>query len=276
MLIYYNILYMNIDNHSFWINLLPSTGRWLEKKWDSKENYQEQLGLDVGEVIQTCQEYFQNHGEVRLLDIGWNNAQAIQDIKAKLVEVWIPKEKIILQKADIDKVQEPWVDFLHGDLEDDDFLLKMIETFWYQKQTLIFLNQVSQYIGNRGKLIKFISEELLANGWVFHLNMIDSSFYSGNWIPVSMLMSSLHEVMKEESYGFDVHISKNEHLNGFYNYEIFKHKDDAELEFPSYVRVFHVRSVDGFKTTWYNFRDRIDNIKIKTILQTKLWIKTII
>lgn len=244
---------------SYWINLLPQNWRGLEKVWNSKENYQEQLMINIEELINSCLELYNKYGQLSFLDIWWNNSTAIKDLKIKLVEKWIPENKINLNKIDLDKINEIWTLFLNWDIEDDNFLIEILEKLWKNSQSIIFMNQVSQYLWDRFKIIKFICEMLLMKGWKMYFNIILKSFYTWT-LPISIFEEELNKVIKNESYWFDIHTTNNHNLYlwDLRMYEISKTDDYWAIEFPEYLRVMNLRMVDWFKITAYNFRKRTD------------------
>jgi len=267
---------MSINEPNYWINLLPKHGRSLEKVWNSSENYQEQLALNIDSLVELWLDLYTLHWEVSILDIWWNNSTAIKDLKDILVKNGVVENKIKLNKIDLERVNEPWVHYISWDLNYDDFLVELVEKLWNWTQWIIFCNQVSQYLNDRLKVIKFICDFLLQKGWKFYFNMILSSFFSGSWIPLSVLEESLTEIMNEESSWMDIKIQSNSNLSGFRMYEITKIEEDWELEVPKYARIFEKREVDGFKVVAYDFRERTDIEKLREILKNKWLIEKII
>jgi len=245
---------------NYGINLLPKNGRSLEKKWNSKENYQEQLMINIEELINHNLELYQRYGKLSFLDIWWNNSTAINDLKIKLIEKWIPENKISLNKIDLSEINELWTLFLNWDLEDDNFLTEIYKKLWPNSQSIIFMNQVSQYLWDRLKIIKFICEILLINGWKMYFNLIPKSFYTWTF-PISIFEEELNKVIKNESNWFDIDIKNNLNLWDLKMYEVTKTDDFWIIEFPEYLRVMNLREVDWFKLTAYNFRKRT-NLKI--------------
>lgn len=257
---------------NYGINLLPQNWRSLEKRWNSKENYQEQLMINIDELVKSSIELYNKHGELSLLDIWWNNSTAIIDLKWKLIEKWIPENKIILNKIDLDTINEFWVNFLNWDLEDDDFLITLQEKLWQKNQSIIFMNQVSQYLWDRFKIIKFICELLLKKWWKMYFNLIPKSFYSWT-LPISIFEEELNKVIKNESIWFDIDVKTNSNLWDLRMYELTKTDDFWTIEFPEYLRVMNLREVDGFKFTAYNFRKRTDLKIIVEKIETKNLVK---
>lgn len=267
---------MSINEPNYWINLLPKHGRSLEKVWNSKENYQEQLLLDINSLVELWVDLYNLNWEVSILDIWWNNSTAISDLKEILIKKWVPEKKIKLNKVDLEKSNEVWVNYISWDLNYDDFLLELVEKLWIQSQWIIFCNQVSQYLNDRLKVIKFVCDFLLKKWWKFYCNMLLSSFFSGSWVPLSVLEESLNEIMTKESSRIDVKIKANLNLSGFRMYEFTKTEENWELEVPKYARIFEKREIDGFKIVAYNFRDRTDLEKLREIIKNKWLVKQII
>ncbi|MDD3145343.1 MAG: hypothetical protein PHV23_04500 [Candidatus Gracilibacteria bacterium] len=258
-----------IDSGSnYGINLLPINGRTLDKKGNSKENYQEQLMFNIEELIKNSIELYDKYGELSILDIGGNNSTAIKELKGKLIEKGIPENKILLNKIDLDNINESGVDFLNGDLEDDDFLISILEKLGTQSQGIIFMNQVSQYLGDRFKIIKFICELLLKKDGKMFLNLIPKSFYCGT-TPLVIFEEEINKIIQNESRGFKINSKKNPNLGDLRMYEISKIDENGNIEFPEYLRVMNFREVDGFKLTAYNFRKRTDLKTLKTKIETK-------
>lgn len=258
-----------IDSGSnYWINLLPINWRTLDKKWNSKENYQEQLMFNIEELIKNSIELYDKYWELSILDIWWNNSTAIKELKWKLIEKGIPENKILLNKIDLDNINESWVDFLNWDLEDDDFLISILEKLWTQSQWIIFMNQVSQYLWDRFKIIKFICELLLKKDWKMFLNLIPKSFYC--WTtPLVIFEEEINKIIQNESRWFKINSKKNPNLWDLRMYEISKIDENWNIEFPEYLRVMNFREVDWFKLTAYNFRKRTDLKTLKTKIETK-------
>lgn len=258
---------MNTLSPNYWINLLPINWRSLEKKWNSKENYQEQLMINVNELVEKCIEQYKKYGEISILDIWWNNSSAIKDLKTKLTEKWIHEWKIKLNKIDIENINDFWINFLNWDLEDDDFLIEIAEKIWINSQSIIFMNQVSQYLWDRFKIIKFICEILLKKGWKMYFNIIPKSFYTWT-LPVSIYQEELNKLILNESIWFDIKTKNNLNLSDLQMYEVTKKDDLWVIEFPEYRRVWTLREVDWFKISIYDFRKRTNIKTIKTRLET--------
>lgn len=267
---------MWINQPSYGINLLPIQWRTLQKIGNSKENYQEQLALDIDNLIETWINMWKTHGNISILDIWGNNASAIQDLKNIFLQSWIPKTAIHLHKIDLEDRNQSWIHHICWDLNYDDFLCECIEKLWFQSQSIIFCNQVTQYLIDRLKVIKFIYDFLLKKWWKFYVNMIESSFYSGVGVPFAVLESKLNEIMMEESSGVHIWIKTNPHLSGFKMYEFTKTEDDSELEMPKYGRIVEKREVDGFKKVAYDFRGRTDLEKLRMIIMNKLSVTNIL
>lgn len=267
---------MSLNDPNYWVHLLPKHGRSLEKVGNSCENYQEQLVLDIDSLVETWLDLYTINWEVSLLDIWWNNSTAIKDLKELLVKNWVPQDKIKLSKIDLEKSNEIWVNYISWDLNYDDFLVELVEKLWNQSQWIIFCNQVSQYLVDRLKVIKFVFDFLLIKWWKFYFNMVLSSFFSGSWVPLSILEESLNEIMNEESSWVDIKVKTNSALSDFRMYELTKIEERWELEVPKYSRLYNKRDVDGFKTVAYDFRNRTDLEKIREILKNKWIIKKII
>lgn len=252
--------------------LLAKIQRSLEQKWNSKENYTLQLGLNIPELISQANELFLQHGKVEILDIWWNASTAILDLKELFAENGIPKDKIMLNKVDLYKVQQAWVNFLEWNLEDDDFLIHMVKQLWEQSQWIIFMNQVSQYLSDRLKVIKVIWELLLKKWGTFHFNLVTTSFYSGNF-PLSMMEQEIYNVIEDGSSGFDITLwERTSYSSELRLCKLIKYHEDAELEAPWYRRKTFLREWDGLVETAYNLKERtsIKDIRIKLATQNKI------
>lgn len=261
---------------TMWINLLPINWRSLERVWNSVENYKDQLALDIDELIELWLDLYTLNWEVTILDIWWNNSTAIKDLKKLFIQNWIPKEKIKLTKIDLETINESWIDFIKWDLEYEDFLIDLVWKLWIWSQWIIFMNQVSQYLWDRLKIIKFISEFLLKKWWKFYFNLVLKSFYSWSWIPLSILESALNEIMIKESEWFEVKPKSNTALSELRMYEITKTDEDWELEMPKYSRIYSRTEFTWFNVTAYDFRYRMSLEKLREILKNKWLIKKII
>lgn len=261
---------------TMWINWLPINWRSLERVWNSVENYKDQLALDIDELIELWLDLYTLNWEVTILDIWWNNSPAIKDLKELFIQNWIPKEKIKLTKIDLEIINESWIDFIKWDLEYEDFLIDLVWKLWIWSQWIIFMNQVSQYLWDRLKIIKFISEFLLKKWWKFYFNLVLKSFYSWSWVPLSTLESALNEIMIEESEWFEIKTKSNTALTELRMYEITKTDEDWELEMPKYSRIYSKTEFIWFNVTAYDFRDRMNLEKLREILKNKWLIKKII
>lgn len=259
-------MYNLTPNH--WINLLPINWRTLEKKWNSKENYQEQLMINIEELIKNCIGLYKKDWELSLLDIWWNNSSAIKDLKNKLIESWIPENKIFLNKIDLDNINEWWVNFINWDLENDDFLIELIEKLWLNKQSIIFMNQVSQYLDDRFKIIKFICEMLLKKWGKFYFNIIPKSFYTWT-LPLSIFEEELNKLINNNSSWFTIKSTRNLDLSDFRMYEITKIDEIWTIEFPQFRSIKEVREIDWFKLSTYDFRWRSSLETIKVWIEIK-------
>lgn len=266
---------MSINEPSYWVNLLPKHWRSLEKIWNTRENYQEQLVLDIDSLLELWLDLYTLNWEVSILDIWWNNSTAIKDLKDILVKNWIPENKIKLNKIDLEKSSELWVNYISWDLNYDDFLVELVEKLWLKSQWIIFCNQVSQYLTDRLKVIKYVSDFLLMKWWKFYFNIVLSSFFSG-WVPLSILAESLEEIMNKESIWVGIKVKSSSNFPDFRMYELTKIQENWELEVPKYSRVYSNRDVDWFKVVAYDFRNRTDLEKIKELLKNKWLIKKII
>lgn len=244
------------------IDWLPKNWRTLQKIWNSKENYEEQLALNIKQLVSIWLNLYEKNWEVKLLDIWWNNSKALKELKEMLVEAWIPNNKILLSKIDISDVIEGWVQFIKWDLENDDFLLQILEKLWKDTQWIIFMNQVTQYLWDRLKVIKFIAEYLLINWWSFTFNLITKSFDSWE-AHISTLFDRLNEIIEDESDWFKITIKTPTRIPDCLCYEVIKHNDKAELSIPKYRRTKSIRDVDWFKTATYDYRLRTLSLTVE-------------
>lgn len=250
---------MSISNSEssklYCIDWLPKNWRTLQKVWNSKENYKEQLVLNIEELVNTWIDLFKKNWEVRLLDIWWNNSNAIKELKEMLVKAWIPESKVILSKIDISDINNDWVEFVKWDLEDENFLGEVIKKLWKNSQWIIFMNQVSQYLWDRLWIIKFIAENLLIDWWNFNFNLITKSFDSWE-AHISTLFDRLNEIIEEESEWYIVKIKNPIRIPDCVCYELIKKSKKSKLSMPKYRRTKNSRDVDWFKTVTYDFRLR--------------------
>lgn len=153
-----------------WINLLPKSWRNLE--WE-KESYEKQLAIDLWELYASCLDLYSKYWEVKILDIWSYNSKAISELKWNLVNMWIPENKITLTKIDLEQINENWVDFINWDLNSDEFLINIVKILWKNSQWVVFMNQVSQYLWDRLKVIKLFLNFYLINDE----NFISISFH---------------------------------------------------------------------------------------------------
>lgn len=256
--------------HSPWrAELLSKVWRTLLWKWDSKENYQNQLWLDLDEIVKIWKEIFEQNWELSILDIWWNTSTAIIELRELLVQAWIPASKIHLNKVDLFKIEQKWINFLNWDLEDEDFLVYLTETLWIWTQWIIFMNQVSQYLADKLKVIKFICEFLLKKWWKFYFNLVSTSFNTWD-LPFSIFENTLNNTMQNESSGFNIEILwASSYSTELRLYQVKKDDEDAEIEFPDFSRTITSRETDWFKNSLYNFRKRLSLKWLKTKIETK-------
>lgn len=247
-------------------DILAKIARPLSVVWNSKENYISQLGLDLEIIIQECLEQYKNFWSVTILDIWWNSSTAIIDLKSLLVESWVPEWKIFLTKIDLNNFPQDWVNFLEWDLENDEFLSWLWMQIWFNSQSIIFMNQVSQYLWDKLKVIKFVSEHLLRKWGRFYFNLVSSTFYTWN-NPFTIFEDSLNSIISDESSWFKVDIIwKSSYSSDLRLYCIIKISDENNLEFPEFVKVMSVREIDWLRLSWYNFRKRMSLEKIEQLI----------
>ncbi len=237
----------------YWKNLLP-------KKWRSIDTYEEQLAITEWTLLVRCLDVYNNTWEVKLLDIWGNNSTALLDLKSKLMTIKIPEEKIFVTKIDIEKVNQEWVNFLNWDIEDDAFLLELVETLWINSQSIIFMNQVSQYLWDKFKVIKFVVDFLLQKWWVFYFNLVPSTIYSwknASWRinPYSIFFDELFKIWEENEW---VTINKKywENLPHLYMYEAIKDENNWTISMPWFRRIVE-KAVNWVQLSAYNINERM-------------------
>lgn len=269
LFLYLNMLSPSFTHSPWRAELLSKVWRTLSWKWNSKENYQNQLWLDLDEIVRIWKEIFEQNWELSILDVWWNTSTTILELKELLVQAWIPTSKIRLNKVDLFKVEQKWISFLNWDLEDEDFLVYLTETLWIWTQWIIFMNQVSQYLGDKLKIIKFICELLLKKWWKFYFNLVSRSFNTWN-LPFSIFENALNSIMLDESSGFKINcLWSSSYSPDLRLYQVQKNEDNAEIEFPDFSRTIDSRETDWFKSSLYNFRKRLSLKWLKTKIETK-------
>lgn len=116
------------------------------------------------------------------------------------------------------------------------------------------MNQVSYYIGDRLKVIKFILKNILATWWEFHFNLIPKRFYVWSWFQHWQFMEALESLWKEsEWFSFSKNIvNESWSTADSFVYHFKKDADNATIKMPYFSR--YERDNNWYCTSIYNFR----------------------
>jgi len=85
--------------------------------------------------------------------------------------------------------------FIGGDLNDQFFLHDL--PLVIQKQQVMFMNQVTQYLEDRLGVIKFFFDELLENNGSFYVNILSDSFIHAPEFPESLIFEALERLWEK-------------------------------------------------------------------------------
>ncbi len=232
----------------------PNDGRDLINNW-WKQSYEYQLDLDVQKLVDSLLD----KKDIKILDICINHSDAIFELKKKILSDPVNNSKNIqLSWVDLQKIEKDTneIEISQWNLEDNNFLELLEWKLWNQSQNTIFMNQWTQYLSDRLKVLQFVLENLLIEGWEFHFNLIDDYFMVWNNSYPWQFVDELERKWKKCN-GFSFTKTTVSYDNGPNSsvYHFKKEKRDAKILMP-YFRKSETNNF-WYVTSWYSFIEPI-------------------